>query len=187
MDAVRSQMIPDQVRRYFETRRERYESFVERYPTYGFDDDDTQLGRVPLHAATPEEFASFLVKFQIRRDEERQDALQRLIDALDAGTVPFSFGQTVSDAAREIQASEQLALAQHVVRRKLALELLEKLITRIRSRDGSADDYHLERTLHSFICPMNVRGDDVTELKSRAHELWIVDERLAFTRAFSSD
>jgi hypothetical protein len=41
-------MIPDQVRRYFETRRERYESFVERYPTYGFDDDDTQLGRVPL-------------------------------------------------------------------------------------------------------------------------------------------
>lgn len=187
MDAVRSQMIPDQVRRYFETRRERYESFVERYPTYGFDDDDTQLGRVPLHASTPEEFASFLVKFQIRRDEERQDALQRLIDALDAGVVPFSFGQRVSEAAREIQASEQLALAQHVVRRKLALELLEKLITRIRGRDGSADDYHLERTLHSFICPMNVRGDDPTEVRSRAHELWIVDERLAFTRAFSSD
>ena len=187
MDAVRAKMIPDQVRRYFETRRERYESFVERYPTYGFDDDDTQLGRVPLHAATPEEFASFLVKFQIRRDEERQDALQKLIDALDFGTVPFSFGQTVSDAASEIQAAEQLALAQHVVRRKLALELLEKLITRIRARDGSGDDFHLERTLHSFICPMNVRGDDHLELKSRAHELWIVDERLAFTRAFSSD
>jgi hypothetical protein len=186
MEAVRTRMLPDQVRKYFVKRRERYESFVERYPTFGFDDDDTQLGRVPLHAATPEEFASFLVKFQIRRDEERQETLQRLIDALDSD-VQFSFGESVAEAAREIQASEQLALAQHVVRRKLALELLEKLITRIRLREGSSDDFHLERTLHSFICPMNVRGDDSAERKSRAHELWIVDERLAFTRAFSSD
>lgn len=186
MDAVREQMLPDQVRKYIAKRRERYESFVERYPTFGFDDDDTQLGRVPLHAATPEEFASFLIKFQIRRDEERQQTLQRLIDAIDT-EAQFSFQQSVADAAYEIQASEQLALAQHVVRRKLALELLEKLITRIRAREGASDDFHLERTLHSFICPMNVRGDDPVELKSRAHELWIVDERLAFTRAFSSD
>lgn len=186
MDAVREQMLPDQVRKFVEKRRKRYESFVERYPTYGFDDDDTQLGRVPLHAAMPEEFASYLVKFQIRRDEERQDTLQRLIDALDANG-QFSFQDSIVEAARGIQASEQLALAQHVVRRKLALELLEKLITRIRAREGASDDFHLERTLHSFICPMNVRGDDPVELHGRAHELWIVDERLAFTRAFSSD
>jgi hypothetical protein len=34
---------------------------------------------------------------------------------------------------------------------------------------------------------MGVRGDDPAELKSRAHDLWIVDERLTFTRAFASD
>lgn len=186
VDAVRERMLSDQVRKYVEKRRKRYESFVERYPTYGFDDDDTQLGRVPLHAATPEDFASYLVKFQIRRDEERQETLQKLIDALDSEG-HFSFQQSIIEAARGIQASEQLALAQHVVRRKLALELLEKLISRIRAREGASDDFHLERTLHSFICPMNVRGDNPLELHSRAHELWIVDERLAFTRAFSSD
>lgn len=186
MEAVRDRMLPDQVRKFVEKRRKRYESFVERYPTYGFDDDDTQLGRVPLHAATPEEFASYLVKFQIRRDEERQDTLQNLIDALDADG-QFSFQESILEAARGIQASEQLALAQHVVRRKLALELLEKLIARVRAREDASDDYHLERTLHSFICPMNFRGDDPTRLEGRAHELWVVDERLAFTRAFSSD
>lgn len=186
MEAVRERMLPDQVRKYVEKRRKRYETFVERYPTYGFDDDDTQLGRVPLHAATPEDFASYLVKFQIRRDEERQATLQKLIDVLDAGG-RFDFQQSITEAAQGIQASEQLALAQHVVRRKLALELLERLISRIRARDGSSDDFHLERTLHSFICPMNVRGHNPLELSSRAHELWIVDERLAFTRAFSSD
>jgi hypothetical protein len=179
-------MFPDQVGKFVEKRRKRYESFVERYPTYGFDDDDTQLSRVPLHAATPEEFASYLVKFQIRRDEERQQTLQKLIDSLDSDG-QFSFHESIVEAARGIQASEQLALAQHVVRRKLALELLEKLISRISTRNDAPDDFHLERTLHSFICPMNVRGDEPTKLEGRTHELWIVDERLAFTRAFSSD
>lgn len=187
MEVVRERMLPDQVNAYVAKRRKRYESFVERYPTFGFDDDATQLGRVPFHAASAEDFASGLIKYQIRREESRQTTLQNLIDALDLGEAPIHFDASIATAAREIQASEQLALAQHVVRRKLALELLEKLITRIRAKDGKEDDYHLERTLHSFICPMGIRGDDPTELKSRAHDLWIVDERLAFTRAFSSD
>jgi hypothetical protein len=187
MDAVRERLLPDQVKKYVESRRQHYNAFVARHPIYGFDDDETQLARVPFHANDPEDFAAGLVKFQIRREESRQNALQTLINALDLSEIPINFERTVVEAANEIQSSEQLALAQHVVRRKLALELMEKLIRRIRQREGKADDHHLERTLHSFICPMGIRGDDPTELKSRAHDLWIVDERLAFTRAFSSD
>ena len=96
-------------------------------------------------------------------------------------------GTAVIEAAEGIQASEQLALAHHVVRRKLVLELLDKLLLRLRERDGKPDDNQLEKTLHTIICPMRVRGDDPQELRSRAHDLWVVDERFAFTRAFSSD
>lgn len=187
MEKVRTTLLPAQVEAYVKERQASYQSFVSRYPTFGFDDDETQLERVPFHATTAEEFAAGLVKYQIRREEDRQDALQTLIEALDLEHVPANFQQIVVDAAKGIQASEQLALAQHVVRRKLALELLEKLIKRIRTRDGKDDDHHLEKTLHSFIVPMGVRGDNPKEIKSRAHELWIVDERLAFTRAFASD
>jgi hypothetical protein len=95
--------------------------------------------------------------------------------------------ETVVSASRELQRSEQLALAQHVVRRKLVLELLEKLILRVRDRGAGRDDFHLEKTLHSFICPMGVRGDDPQKFEATSHDLWIVDERLAFTRSFSSD
>lgn len=187
MEQVRIKLLPEQVKSFVEKRREQYKSFVARYPTFGFDDDETQLKRVPFHATTAEEFAAGLVKHQIRREEERQRALQALINTLDLKDVPANFDKAVSEAARGIQASEQLALAQHVVRRKLALELLEKLIRRLRARKDKDDDNFLEKTLHSFICPMNIRGDDPGEVKNRAHELWIVDERLAFTRAFSSD
>ncbi len=187
MEQVREKLLPDQVKIYVEKRREDYVDFVERYPTFGFDDDDTQLGRVPFHATSAEDFASGLIKYQIRREERRQESLQTLIDALDLEAVPFSYEASVAKAAQDIQTSERLALAQHVVRRKLALELLDKLIRRIRGRGDQEDDYHLERTLHSFIVPMSVKGDDATEFKSRAHDLWVIDERLAFTRAFSSD
>jgi len=116
----------------------------------GFDDDETQLQRVPFHATTAEDFAAGLVKDQIRREEERQKALQTLIDTLDLKDIPANFDKMVREAARGIQAAEQLALAQHVVRRKLALELLEKLIRQLRTRQEKEDDHHLEKTFHSF-------------------------------------
>ncbi|UTO28860.1 hypothetical protein [Bartonella harrusi] len=46
---------------------------------------------------------------------------------------------------------------------------------------------HLEKTLHKLICPMSVRGDDPESRKSLTHDLWIIDERLTFTRYFASD
>ena len=71
MEQVREKLLPDQVKIYVEKRREDYVDFVERYPTFGFDDDDTQLGRVPFHATSAEDFASGLIKYQIRREERR--------------------------------------------------------------------------------------------------------------------
>ena len=188
VNKVKEAFFPEQLAEFMGSRRESYDAFVGRHPIYGFDDAEVQLNRVPFHATVAEDFAAGLVRYQIRRDEERQIAMQDVINLLDSGEgVPQNFGETVTKAANDIHASEKLALAQHVVRRKLVLELLGKMIRRVRQRDGKKDDFHLEKSLHSMIVPMFVRGDDPSERKSRAHDLWIVDERLAFTRAFSSD
>ncbi len=188
IEQVKEKLLPDQIGEYEKDRRQKYDEFVSRYPIYGFEKPEIQLGRVPFHAKSPEDFAAGLVKHQIRRDEDRQNAVQKIIDMLETSDdIPENFGEAIENAANEIHASEQLALAQHVVRRKLVLDVLEKLIRRVRQREGKNDDYHLEETLHSFICPMQIRGDDHAELRARSHDLWIVDERLAFTRAFSSD
>ena len=188
VNKVKEEFFPDQLASFMGSRRESYDAFVGRHPIYGFDDAEVQLNRVPFHATVAEDFAAGLVRYQIRRDEERQTAMQDVINLLDSSDgVPQDFGETVAKAANEIHASEKLALAQHVVRRKLVLDLLGKMIRRVRQREGKEDDYHLEKSLHSLIVPMSVRGDDLSERRSRAHDLWIVDERLAFTRAFSSD
>ncbi len=186
MDIVKKNLLPVQVEKFAEERRQAYVAFVERYPTFGFEADDVQLGRVPFHAKEPEDFAAGLIKHKIRLEEDRDRQFQSIIEAIEQNKSPIDLESSISAAVKKIHKSEQLALAQHVVRRKLALELMDKLIKRYRPREGKEDDHYLERTLHSFICPMRIMGENA-ERTSRAHELWIIDERLAFTRAFSSD
>ena len=185
---IKEKFLTEQIEEYSEARRQDYRGFVQRYPIYDFADEDTQLDRVPFGARSPEEFATGLVKYQIRRDETRQNDIEKVIKLLEEGqSVSVNFAETVIKAAQEVQDSERLALAQHVVRRKLVLELLERLIKRIRDRGEKEEDYHLESTLHSLIVPMRVNGSDPGRMEASGHDLWIVDERLAFTRSFSSD
>lgn len=185
---IKEKFLTEQIAEYSEARREDYRGFVQRYPIYDFADEDTQLGRVPFGARSPEEFATGLVKYQIRRDETRQNNIETVIKLLEDGqSVSATFAETVIKAAQEVQNSERLALAQHVVRRKLVLELLERLIRRIRDRGEKEEDFHLESTLHSLIVPMRLNGSDPSKAEASGHDLWIVDERLAFTRSFSSD
>ncbi|MDR6903868.1 ATP-binding protein [Rhizobium miluonense] len=185
---IKEKFLTEQIAEYSEARREDYRGFVQRYPIYDFADEDTQLDRVPFGARSPEEFATGLVKYQIRRDETRQKDIEAVIKLLEEGqSVSQNFAEVVIKAAQEVQNSERLALAQHVVRRKLVLELLERLIRRIRDRGEKEEDFHLESTLHSLIVPMRMNGSDPSKVEATVHDLWIVDERLAFTRSFASD
>ncbi len=101
--------------------------------------------------------------------------------------LPADFAEAVRQAADEVRGEEQRQLTEYVLRRKLVLDVLEVLIRRVRETESGKDDYHLESTLHQFICPMKVRGDDPTKIETADHELWIIDERLAFSRYFASD
>ena len=101
--------------------------------------------------------------------------------------LPANFAEAVRQAADEVRAEEQRQLTEYVLRRKLVLDVLEVLIRRVREMESGKDDYHLESTLHQFICPMKIRGDDPTKIEASDHDLWIIDERLAFSRYFASD
>jgi hypothetical protein len=72
------------------------------------------------------------------------------------------------------------SLAQHVMHRKIIIELLERALQK--NDNGSA--YPLESVVHKIIFPMRATSDDV--LYSQ-HNLWLVDERLSYHTHVSSD
>lgn len=187
VEKVKETFVSKQIAKYKIERAEKYKDFIERYPIYDFDDPEAQLDRMPFGANEPEEFAAGLVKIQVRREEERYQKIQQIVDEIDQAEFDdASFSQTIIAAAKEVQKSEELSLAQHVVRRKLILELLDVLLRRYREV-GDKEDHYLENTVHSVLCPTQVSATDASQLESRLHDLWVVDERLTFSRAFASD
>lgn len=186
-DKIKETFIQQQVAKYRIERAENYRDFIESYPIFDFDAPEIQLERVPFGANSAEDFAAGLVKIQVRQEESRRIRLNKIVEEIcddDAGDEKFS--DAIVKIADELQKSEQLSLAQHVVRRKLVIELLDVLLKRFR-RSGDDDDFYLEKTVHSVLCPTGVDSVNGSDLVARSHDLWLIDERLAFSRAFASD
>lgn len=185
---MRSDAIGDEIREFDTQRLGTLRDFVNDYPSFGFEDAEQLLERTPKNAVKAEEFARALIPFRIRRDKDRNETIQQIVAQLDGNqTIPEDFAEAVRTAANEIRAEEQRQLTEYVLRRKTVLDVMEVLLRRIRERDNGTQDFQLEQTLHQFICPMKLRGDDPSKIEQSDHDLWIIDERLTFQKYFASD
>ncbi len=70
-------------------------------------------------------------------------------------------------------------LARYVCQRKAVLDFLLKLLAR--KADGK---YHLEKNVHNVIFPMGKTSDEVP---FESHNLWLIDEKLAYHAFLASD
>lgn len=185
---VRTNALHEEITTFDDTRLGGLRDFLSDYPSFGFEEVEQLLDRTPKNATKPEQFAQALIPIRIRRDKERNQRIQQIVSTLSAGAeVPEDFADTIKTAAAEIRAEEQRQLTEYILRRKVVLDVMQVLIRRIRERDDGTEDFHLEETLHKFICPMKLRGDDPSKVERSDHDLWIIDERLTFTKYFASD
>lgn len=75
----------------------------------------------------------------------------------------------------------KFALAEYVVRRKA---VLDSILEAQGYEDAEKKKHHLERVIHEYICPLGELSDDLTY---DDHNLWVIDDRLAFYNYFASD
>ena len=187
-ESIRSGALRSEIDKFDGERLSTMRGFLDEYPSFRFDTPEELLVKTPKNAVKAEQFAQALIPTRIRRDIERRKEVQKIVSTLEGeGTVPANFSEAVRHAADEVRAEEQRQLTEYVLRRKMVLDVLEVLIRRVRDLPSGKDDHHLESTLHQFICPMRIRGDDPTRVESADHDLWVIDERLAFAKYFASD
>ena len=113
------------------------------------------------------------------RRQRRFNVVKKEIEAAPA------FDDAVADKVEEynkfIQSDQKGTLAEYVVKRKSVLDLLDTL----RGFEGPDEEkHHLESAVHQLLCPMQV---DSHQLSIDDHNLWILDDRLAFYNFFASD
>ncbi|MDH4983827.1 ATP-binding protein [Hyphomicrobium sp. D-2] len=96
-------------------------------------------------------------------------------------TIGAALDEKISQYQEYIRDEKKGALAEYVVRRKAVLDLFE---TFLEYEDADSERYKKEEAIHQLICPMRV---DSHALEIDDHNLWMLDDRLAFSHYFSSD
>lgn len=126
------------------------------------------------------EEAIFLEMSQNRYRRQRRFSGVRE-EIVDATQLTAALASKVEEYKTYIADDQKGALAEYVARRKSVLDLFEKMLGFAVPEDGK---HHLEEVVHSLICPMRV---DSHQLQIEDHNLWILDDRLAFFSFFASD
>lgn len=166
------------------------ESITATYPSVAFGDVDELQDKVPSGELKEDAIYGHLSRERFRRDERQAEKIRAVLKRLkDDDVTAESFGTVIKDAGKAIEEAEQRSLAEYVVRRKVVLDFISILLEKVKdeARDST---YQREDVLHSFICPMRVStitGQGKKVEPAASHDLWIVDERLAFAQYFSSD
>lgn len=188
INVARRDLIPDQVELFNVARRKAFDNFLANQPIFAIGTPEEVFKTLPLSATNDEAFVRHLAVPRMRAEKNREKALQDLVGAVVSGDkVPEDFPEIVRRAAEGIHQNARSSLAHHAARRRVVLDLLDALIRRVRSDPERDDKYHLEKTLHSLLAPMQVVSTDPKFEEQSAHDLWIVDERLAFASGFASD
>lgn|GEM_PF-545613 len=184
---ARTEFISEQIDEFDQARRVEFNKFLRHQPIFGFANSDEIFDSLPANAKDPEDFVSKLALPRFRAEQKREEALSVLVEKVVTGhEVPEHFGEVVRRAAEGVQDNERAALGQHAARRRVVLDLMDRLIRRLR-QSPDREKNHVENTLHTLLVPMRVNASNPQEEECAAHDLWLVDERLAFASGFSSD
>lgn len=153
-------------------------SLLREYPQFLFlnEDMDGFVQGLQASAQNKEEVFVAMARQRFRRNRDVA-TLEKQI----ARKGEENIAEIVERYQRMVTTDQKGVLAEYVLRRRAVLDLLERL------REYADDDtskHHREDALHRLICPMRT---DSAKVSYENHNLWLLDDRLAFFAYFNSD
>lgn len=119
---------------------------------------------------------------KIKRDferETRKESEKLLSDSVTPNSLNNNYEEEFANVVKKITDMNKSQLADYVAKRKAILDLFEKGL-----RITINGKYHLEKELHNLIFHTRETSESI---EYENHNLWIVDEKLAYTSYISSD
>ena len=102
-------------------------------------------------------------------------------DIVKSTIIDDALKEKVDEYTKFVTDQKRGALTEYVTRRRAVIDLFEKFLE---YKDGEKQNYQKEDVIHRLICPMRV---DSSSLEIEDHNLWLLDDRLAFYHFFASD
>lgn len=120
--------------------------------------------------------------YQIKRifDKNVKADNIKLLEKIEKGfDSDYEYKQLFENQISKISEANKAELANYVAHRKIIIRLLENGI-----RKNSSEKFNKESYVHNLIYPMRTTSDDIDYDN---HNLWLIDEKLAYCSFISSD
>lgn len=165
----------EDVKSRFEKKTEIVRNYINsKAPWHRFYLNDFDFTNLPTNLSD-EKIELEFQKFKFKKEQETRIEIKEIIENKESAT-DDKFRQIISRVSQDGKND----LAHYVCNRKLIVDTFDEL----RKRKESDNKPHLEKELHNLIFPM---GQTSETLDYEYHNLWLLDERLVFSRYAASD
>lgn len=148
---------------------------------YLLNEDEKFFDDISLYADKEDIKKKIKIKHIIKRDEVNRN-FENFVKETDLNLIENNneYEEQLKKFVKEIDDVGRADLAEYVARRKIILEYYEKYLDWNRENNKP----YKEEFIHNLIYPM---GTTSNEIPYEKHNLWIIDDRLAFSDYISSD
>ena len=178
---IESDYLKDQIDYLLEVKTKRLEGVLTEYPRYSYMITDKKTwakSYLPANALNEEDIFKQLSIYDYRANK---DIKKEIKDVLNKSVKPEEVDEKIAEIVTKIGDQNKSSLAEYVAKRKGILDLLE---SKLGYEDVENQKRYAEEAVHKIICPMIVDSNDIT---IDNHNLWILDDRLAYYQYFASD
>ncbi|WP_166966848.1 hypothetical protein [Yeosuana marina] len=161
-------------------RLENIRKFVSRHPRYRYSEKYKlkELKKISSNLGGKKlEIELFKLQNELERDVKRE--ANKMLESIKEIDHKAAFDKTHTDLYNKIVEVGNSKLAEYVVHRSYILKHLNKHLKKSKN-----DKYSKEEIIHNLIFPVKKTSD---EIQLEEHNLWVIDERLAFHDYLASD
>ena len=164
-----------------EVKAKKLEGVLTEYPRYSYMVGDKKTwakSNLPANALNEEDIFKQLSIYDYRANRDIKNDIKNV---LSKSIKPEEIDEKIAEIVTKIGDQNKSSLAEYVAKRKGILDLLE---SKLGYEDIEHQKRYAEEAVHKIICPMTVDSNDIT---IDNHNLWILDDRLAYYQYFASD
>ncbi|MGC6517045.1 MAG: hypothetical protein ACON49_03365 [Candidatus Puniceispirillaceae bacterium] len=176
------EFLDEPIRNWRNIQKEKMETVLSNYPSLNSLVKDTEewVSKLKLSSNKEEEIYSTLSLYKHRKDNEHREKLRKVLNTESSEVNDEDFGKQIDEAVARSTELEKTGLLEYLIHRKHIIDLLNKCL----QRNVSTERHVHEAQVHKLICPMRT---DSKKVEFISHNLWLVDERLAYSAFWASD
>ena len=175
--------LKEPIDRLIEAKANTIDRVVTSFPRYAYLVRDRKefAQKLPLNRKTEEDIYREMSVYDYRATREVKGELNALVSEESEPASSEDFKAKLEAVMERVGEQGRASLAEYVSKRKLIMDVLEK---RLGFEDKEKKKLYAEEAIHRIICPMRVNSGDI---KYGSHNLWLVDDRLAYYDFWASD